>query len=76
MPSLSRFSYLLLLPSNVPEKQSSLDPFLREAIIREMANVHSASVEGIDKYKHRSFRTGEFNRNTFHVQRHIGKLDF
>ena len=50
------------------------DPLKREAIIREMAKVHSTSVDGINKMKHRTFQVGEFKWNTYHVQLHIGKL--
>ena len=52
-----------------------LDKSARDGIIREIAKLHSATVVGIDHFKHRTYPQEHLIWNTYHAYEHIGNYN-
>ena len=58
-----------------PFRNPLLDKSARDGIIREIAKLHSATVEGIDHFKHRTYPEEHLIWNTYHAYEHIGNYN-
>ena len=58
------------LPNKQDYKDIELEPYATSAVARRLAELHGASVSGVDHYKHKS----NMWANTFLVEYHIRSL--
>ena len=58
-----------------PFRNPLLDKNARDGIIREIAKLHSATVDGIDHFKHRTHPEEHLIWNTYHAYEHIGNYN-